>query len=134
MLLVATFRDLEADMSPALAETLVDVARSEGVVRVRLEGSATTRWSEFVQLADRRRGGTEVAEAILGLTDGNAFLLTELWRDLVDSEALEMGLLAVRLRHPVDDIGTPETVREVVSHRLARLDRGRPARCSSSAP
>jgi len=123
VLLVATFRDLEADMSPALAETLVDVARSEGVVRVRLGGLNDDEVSEFVRLATGAEGTREVAEAILGLTDGNAFLLTELWRDLVDSEALEVGLLAVRLRHPVDDIGTPETVREVVTHRLARLPR-----------
>lgn len=121
MLLVATFRDLETDMSTPLSETLVDVARSEGVVRVRLGGLSDDEVSEFVHLATGADATREMAEAILGLTDGNAFLLTELWRDLVHSEALEVGPLAVRLRLPIDDIGTPETVREVVTHRLARL-------------
>lgn len=123
MLLVATFRDIEADMSPALAETLVGVSRSEGVVRVRLGGLSDLEVTEFVRLATGSDATREVAEAILGLTDGNAFLLTELWRDLVASEALEVGPLDVRLRLAVDDIGTPETVREVVTHRLARLSR-----------
>ncbi len=121
VLLVATFRDLEADISTPLSETLADVARSEAVVRVRLGGLSDDEVSEFVHLATGADATREVTEAILGLTDGNAFLLTELWRDLVHSDALEVGPLAVRLRFPLDDIGTPETVREVVTHRLARL-------------
>ncbi len=38
MLLVATFRDAEADVPAELAEALVDVYRTEGVVRIRLGG------------------------------------------------------------------------------------------------
>lgn len=121
LLIVATFRDLEADMSASLSETLADVARSDGVVRVRLGGLGDDDVSEFVRLATGVDAATEVSEAIVSLTDGNAFLLTELWRELVDSGAVEIGPSQVRLRLPLDEIGTPETVREVVTHRLARL-------------
>ena len=38
MLIVATFRDDDADVPEALAEALVDVYRTEGVVRIRLGG------------------------------------------------------------------------------------------------
>ena len=121
MLLVATFRDLEADMSDALSELLVDAGRAEGVVRTRLGGLGDADVSEFVRLATGAEASPDVAQAIVTLTSGNAFLLTELWRELVDSGALEIGPTAVRLTLPVDDIGTPETVREVVTHRVARL-------------
>ena len=43
MLLVATFRDAEADVPAELAEALVDVYRTEGVVRIRLGGLSATR-------------------------------------------------------------------------------------------
>jgi DNA-binding CsgD family transcriptional regulator/tetratricopeptide (TPR) repeat protein len=121
MLLVVTFRDAEADMPAELAETLVDVARSEGVVRVRLGGLSDDDVGEFVRNATGAEAGPEVREAIGSLTDGNAFLLTELWRELVDSQAIEVRAGTVRLARPVADIGTPETVREVVTQRLARL-------------
>ena len=38
MLIVATFRDAEADVPADLAEALVDVYRTEGVARIRLDG------------------------------------------------------------------------------------------------
>ena len=122
MLLVATFRDAEADMPAELAETLVDVARSEGVVRVRLGGLSDDDVGEFVRNATGAAARPEVLEAIGNLTDGNAFLLTELWRELVDSHAIEVRASTVRLTRPVAEIGTRETVREVVTQRLARLE------------
>jgi DNA-binding CsgD family transcriptional regulator/tetratricopeptide (TPR) repeat protein len=122
LLLVATFRDVEAEMSPALTETLADLARSEGVLRVRLEGLSGEEVAEFVKLATGSRAGPDVVEAIGALTDGNAFLLTELWRDLVDGGWVEIGPDVVRLGRSIADIGTPETVREVVSHRITRLE------------
>lgn len=122
MLLVLTFRDAEADMPAELAGTLVDVARSEGVVRVRLGGLDDDDVGEFIRNATGAEAGRDVLEAIGTLTDGNAFLLTELWRELVDSRAIEVGASTVRLTRPVADIGTPETVREVVTQRLGRLE------------
>lgn len=121
LLLVATFRDVEAEMSPVLTETLADLARSEGVLRVRLQGLSDDEVAQFVQLATGSRAGRDVVAAIGALTDGNAFLLTELWRDLVDAGSVEIGPNSVRLRRAVADIGTPDTVRDVVSHRIARL-------------
>ena len=44
MLLVATFRDTEADVPAELSEALIDMRRSDGVVRVRVGGAhAATR-------------------------------------------------------------------------------------------
>ena len=44
MLLVATFRDTEADVPAELSEALIDLRRSEGVVRAaRSAGSRASR-------------------------------------------------------------------------------------------
>ena len=62
MLLVATFRDSEAELQDDLAEALVDVYRTEGVVRLRLGDSpaARSRSSSACRPASRRPSSSRV--------------------------------------------------------------------------
>ncbi len=124
MLLLATFRDTEADVPEQLSETLVDLRRSEGVARLHLGGLSGDEVAEFVRHAsgdDLGAGLHELAGAIGDLTGGNAFLLTELWRALLETGALRVDAGVVKLAHPLAELGSPESVREVVSQRLGRL-------------
>jgi DNA-binding CsgD family transcriptional regulator/tetratricopeptide (TPR) repeat protein len=126
-LVVMTFRDTEAEVPKPLSATLVDLRRSEGVVRMRLAGLSAEEISEFIE---RAVGGDlgpelpEVAGALHDLTGGNAFLMTELWRTLLERETVPGGHglgHAPGLAGAVAGLGSPEGVREVVSQRLARL-------------
>ena len=121
MLLVATFRDAAADVSPRLGDALVDVHRSEGVVRVRLGGLSQAEIGEFVRLATGVEPAPELVDAIAALTGGNAFLVTELWRELAGSGAVEIGPSGARLAREAAELGAPKTVQEVVNQRLAGL-------------
>ena len=121
MLLVATFRDAEADMPAELGDALVDVYRTEGVTRIRLGGLSEEEIGDFVRLATGVEPDAELRSALGGLTGGNAFLVTELWRELLDSAAIDVGPSAVRLARPAAELGAPTTVREVVNQRLSRL-------------
>jgi DNA-binding CsgD family transcriptional regulator/tetratricopeptide (TPR) repeat protein len=108
-LLLATFRDTEAEMPSELADVLADLRRSESTVRLHLDGLTEDEIGEFV----RRAAGAEdpeLARAIADLTSGNPFLVCELWRELTDNGAMTLG-----------DLPTPQSVREVVSQRLLRL-------------
>ena len=107
LLLLATFRDTEAE--DALSDALADLRRSEDVVRLRLEGLTGDEVAEFVRQASGGAGAAELAQTISELTSGNPFLVCELWRSLVDAG------------EPLAELGTPESVREVVGQRLARL-------------
>ena len=125
LLLLATFRDTEADLPAGLAETLADLRRSDDVVRMRL---APLSGEEVADLVSRAAGGAgaaaesrELASAIHDLTGGNAFLVCELWRALVETGAVEIVAGQLRVTRPLADLGTPESVREVVSERLSRL-------------
>src|SRR6476659_8231076 len=122
LLIVATFRDTEADVPQELGDALVDLRRSEQVERLRLGGLAVDDVEEFL----RRAGGAldgrpHLAEALFELTGGNAFLITEVWRALVETGAAEPG---ADLAGSLAALDTPEGVRDVVSQRLARLDPG----------
>ena len=108
ILIVATFRDTKSDSPGELSEALVDLRRVEGVQRVGLSGLSDEEIAEFV----RRAGGDDpdaatekLARSISELTDGNAFLMVELWRTLTET----------------GELASPDSVREVVSQRLSRL-------------
>ena len=124
VLVLATFRDTEADIPGALADVLADLRRSDEVVRLHLGGLSKDDVGEFV-----RRAGGEIdpaepglSRALRDLTEGNAFLLCELWRALVETDAFAIEQGTLRLTRPLQEIATPQSVREVVSQRLSRLD------------
>jgi DNA-binding CsgD family transcriptional regulator len=127
ILLLATFRDAEADVPDALAETLADLRRSDAVVRMRVEGFSPADVADFIRHAAGGEAGSgppELALTIGDLTGGNAFLVCELWRALVETGVVDVADGAVRLTRAATDLGTPASVREVVSQRLARLADG----------
>jgi predicted ATPase/DNA-binding CsgD family transcriptional regulator len=127
-LVLTTFRDTEADVPRALSAALVDLRRSEGVVRLRLGGLTAEEICEFVERAVGDEQGPDpsaLGRALRDLTGGNAFLMTELWRTLLETETLPMvggedgG--GARLADALADLGSPEGVRELVGQRLDRL-------------
>jgi DNA-binding CsgD family transcriptional regulator len=128
LLLLATFRDTGADVPAGLAETLADLRRSDDVVRMGLSGLSVAEVSDLIA---RAAGGSEpepeareLATAIHELTGGNAFLVCELWRALLETGIVEVAGGHVGVTRPLSDLGTPESVREVVSERLSRLAPG----------
>jgi DNA-binding SARP family transcriptional activator/DNA-binding CsgD family transcriptional regulator len=127
LLVLATFRDTEREVPAALSEALADLRRSENAVRLPLTGLSREEIGEFVRLAaggDGGAGGLELARTISDLTEGNPFLVCELWRALVDSNAVETVDGRIRLSPQLAELGSPESVREVVNQRLARLHPG----------
>jgi DNA-binding CsgD family transcriptional regulator/tetratricopeptide (TPR) repeat protein len=125
VLLVATFRDTEADVPVRLSEALADLRRMDDVVRVRLVGLSERDVDEFVRHAGidgAVAADPDLPQSIRDVTGGNAFLLCELWRTLVETDSLTVQDGALRLTRPLPQVATPESVREVAGQRMARLD------------
>jgi DNA-binding CsgD family transcriptional regulator/tetratricopeptide (TPR) repeat protein len=129
LLLLVTHRD-EAE-PPEVGELLAELRRTEDVVRIRLGGLSGAEVAALVAGAVAGEPGpggrpnpelTELAGAIHELTAGNAFLVCELWRALAETGVVEVDGAGVRITAPLSEIGSPESVREVVSQRLSRLD------------
>ena len=125
LLLVVTFRDTAADVPGDLSSALVELRRSEGVVPIKLGGLSIDEIAELVA----RAGGADLGDDLSGiaaevheLTQGNPFLVIELWRELVESGALVVVDGGARLSRPLAELASPEAVREVVGQRLDRLD------------
>ena len=124
LLLVVTFRDAETDVSGELSEALVDLGRSDNVVRMRLCGLSEAEIADLLGQAAESDPGPELrrlAATIRDLTGGNAFLVCELWRALVESGTVEVAGGRLTVTRPLSALGTPESVRELVNQRLSRL-------------
>src|SRR3954454_2136120 len=124
LLLLSTFRDAEVDVPPTLVETLADLRRSDDVARVRLGALSAEEITDFVRHAGGGEAPPELAQTLGELTGGNAFLVCELWRTLVETGAVELAGGTLHVTRSLAELGTPESVREVVSERLTRLAPG----------
>lgn len=125
LLLVVTLRDGGDEVGRELAETLADLARAEGVVRLRLSGLSGDEVIEFVCAAagdGDPQQATAVAAWLADLTQGNPFLVGEVWRALLETGTIVFEKGGLRVARPLDQLASPDTVREVVARRLARLD------------
>jgi len=122
LLVLGTYRDTELRPDHPLTELLADLRRQSDVDRLWLcgldQGEVATFMAETAG-HDMDEDGLALARTIHGETEGNPFFVREIIRHLAESGAVERGGWTTRL--PVDQLGIPEGVREVVGRRLARL-------------
>ena len=126
VMVVATFRDGAADLADALAECLVDLQRSESVTRVRLEGLDAAGVEQYVAGAIDQELDSDLrvlAAVAAERSGGNAFFLGELWRHLIHHGVVVRHDGRWMVRRDLASVGAPDSVKEVVASRMARLSR-----------
>ncbi|HEX5945937.1 MAG TPA: AAA family ATPase [Acidimicrobiales bacterium] len=126
VVIMALYRSVPAEVGDALREALPDLRRQPGVARIPLSGFDHEGIRRFVAgAAGAAAAGTSVLDAVTDLlaaqTGGNAFLMGELWRHLVDAGYVSEGRSGWHITRPLDDVASPEGVREVVEMRLEGL-------------
>jgi DNA-binding CsgD family transcriptional regulator/tetratricopeptide (TPR) repeat protein len=120
---VATFRSTPSEVGEDLKAALPDLRRQPGVARLVLGGLDRDEVRRFVELAGGRERLADPAGAVdvlVSETGGNPFLVGELWRQLVEAGTPPARRSPGRPAVPAAFV-SPEGVREVVAHRLARL-------------
>jgi DNA-binding CsgD family transcriptional regulator len=126
LMVVATFRDGAADLADPLADALVDLQRNESVTRIRLGCLDVAGVEQFVAAALEQELDADLrvlAAAAAERSGGNAFFLGELWRHL-----LHHGVVTRRndrwvVLRDIATVGAPDSVKDVVAGRMARLSR-----------
>jgi class 3 adenylate cyclase/tetratricopeptide (TPR) repeat protein len=124
VLVVGTYRDTELAHDHPLLEVLPDLRRQGGIERISLTGLDCAGVAAFMEQAAEHALDDEdlvLARAIHEETEGNPFFVREVFRHLIETGAVERreGRWATRL--PIEQIGIPESVRDVVGRRLSRL-------------
>jgi tetratricopeptide (TPR) repeat protein len=118
--IVGTFRDTPAEMSPALAKTLEDLIR-EGVRPVRLQGLSQPRVAEMIRALCGSEPAPELVETVHYETGGNPFFVEELVKHLLEEDRLLDASGHFRADLKPGDFAVPESVGLVVGRRLDRL-------------
>ena len=124
MLVIATFRDTGDAATHPLTSTLADLRRVEGVHRVGLRGfDADGVASLFARTVGHEldAGLTRLADEVTTRTLGNAFFVGELWHHLVATGVVERRNDRWVARGSLEDSGVPDSIRDVVNERFARL-------------
>jgi class 3 adenylate cyclase/tetratricopeptide (TPR) repeat protein len=123
-LLLGTYRDTELTHDHPLVELVADLRRQGGVERLSLSGLDDVGVAAMVEQASGRvldEASLALARAVYQETEGNPFFVREVLRHLAETGAVERHEGGWTTRLPVDELGIPEGVREVVGRRLARL-------------
>jgi len=124
ILVLGTYRDTELTHDHPLVEVVADLRRQGGVERLSLAGLDGVGVAALVEQAaggPLDEAGLALARAVHEETEGNPFFVREVLRHLSETGAVEQHGTGWITRLPVDQLGIPEGVRDVVGRRLARL-------------
>ena len=125
LLVIVTYRDSDLTKDHPLTGVLADLRRSEGVERIALSGLGPDEVAELMAAAAGHAldaDGLALAGGLATETGGNPFFVGEILRNLTESGAITFDETA--RRWSIDDTAIkslPESVREVVEHRIDRL-------------
>jgi class 3 adenylate cyclase/tetratricopeptide (TPR) repeat protein len=120
VLVLATYRDNEVS---ALLDTLAALHRQTGVTRVDLKGlddGEVLQCVESIVVGATHGAALGLARAVHNETDGNPFFVTELLRHLTETGAVSQGGRWTG-SGGIDKLALPDSVRDVIGARLARL-------------
>ena len=132
LLVIVTYRDSDLTKNHPLSGVLADLRRSDGVERIGLRGLGPEEVAELVTVAaghELDADGLALADGLATETGGNPFFVGEILRNLIESGSITFD--QTTRRWSVDQAAMsslPESVREVVEHRIDRLgEEGRDA-------
>ena len=121
---MGTYRDTDLVRTHPFAETLADLRREMEVERISLSGLDEDGIAAFIAAAS----GQTIGEAELALvhalhaeTEGNPFFVGQVLRHLVETGAVYEADGRWTYDGPVERLGIPEGVREVIGRRMSRL-------------
>jgi len=125
LLIIGTFRDTGDEITDPLAGCLADLRRVDSATRLRVVGLDPSSVSQLVTgaVGHELDGRLQSLAGVLAeRSGGNAFYLSELWRHLVSNTIVACIDGRWEVRGDVSALsGVPDSVREVVTHRLAQL-------------
>lgn len=126
LLVVGTYRDDELDRGTALTTELADLRRVGGVERIAIRGFDRDGVAALVSAAaghDLDERAMVLVDALHDETDGNPFYIDEVLTHLVESGVIyrENDRWTSAPGTRIADVGLPESVRDVVGRRIARL-------------
>jgi hypothetical protein len=128
VLFVGIYRDSELSGSHPLLEALASLRREPSVRRIELKGLDDKEVVAFIEAAAGHpldEAGVGLAHALYRETDGNPFFVSEVLRHLSETGAIFQDQTGRWMASgDLDATDLPDSIREVLSARVARLGEG----------
>jgi tetratricopeptide (TPR) repeat protein len=124
LLVVGTYRDSDIGRGHPFSELLADSRRESGIERLALRGLSDTESITLMEaLAGQDLDGTllDLAHAVYAEADGSPFFMRELIRHFVEAGELIQEGDRWTYQGELSTLGIPDSVREVIGHRISRL-------------
>ncbi|HKY76193.1 MAG TPA: AAA family ATPase [Acidimicrobiia bacterium] len=124
LLVVITYRDTEVGSGQQLAEFLADLRRLDGVERFALTGLDQAGVAAYIEAAAGHapsEAEKALPAAVWAETEGHPFFVAQVLRHLAETGSVEQRDGRWIMTAPVEQLGIPDGVREVVGQRLTRL-------------
>jgi tetratricopeptide (TPR) repeat protein len=125
LIVVGTYRDSEMGVGHPLSPVLAELRREPSAHRIGLKGLDDTEVAALMESAaghELDAAGLELAGELARETNGNPFFAAEMLRNLVEQGAIAQGQDGRwTLSDQIRELGLPQSVREVVGHRVERL-------------
>lgn len=129
LLIVGTYRDTELSHAHPFLEMLGALHRETGIVRIKLAGLDDVAIQNLIKGSaghELDTAGIELSHAVYHETDGNPLFVGEVLRDLGEKGVLHQDHEGCwTASQSLDQLSLPESLREVIGARIARL--GEPA-------
>jgi hypothetical protein len=132
VLFLLTYRDTELSRRHPLSDLLA-VLRRQGARHITLSGLTGEHVEQLLAGMSQHAvdaAGTAIAHRVHEETGGNPFFVTELMRHLIETDVLAHDNGAWRVDVPLDRLGLPDSVRDIVGRRLSSL----PESCDEVLP
>ena len=121
LFVLGTYRETDLDRSHPLAALLADFRADGHTTRVLLRGLDESETRALVDAWAGHEAGAEFVRAVHRETEGNPFFVRQVLTHLAESGAVTRREDGWGVDRPIERLGIPEGVREVVGRRLSRL-------------
>ncbi|MDX6718695.1 MAG: hypothetical protein QOJ63_949, partial [Solirubrobacteraceae bacterium] len=121
LMMIGTYRETELDAGHPLVATLAELSSERLLQRRALAPLDEAAVSRLVSVHAGDRASPELRRLVFDGTEGNAFFVVEVLRDLAESGAI--GGANAHQQHDIaaGRLAVPDGVKDVIAHRLARL-------------
>ena len=121
LMVIGTYRDVEMNITPRLARTLEALVRGRLATELRLQRLPRQDVAAMLSSLSGKSPPDGVVAEIFAGTEGNPFLVEELFHHLEAENRLYDSAGQFRSRVKTGELDAPRSVRLVVARRLARL-------------
>jgi len=121
VLIVGAYRDVELDRQHPLGDALVAMRREVELERIGLSGLPREAVTELLEAIAQHEVPAHFVEAITAETGGNPFFLREVLLHLIEEGKVKSEAGCFTSRFSIEEMGIPESVRQVIERRLSRL-------------